>query len=95
MSVGAGAASVPRPPQNAHRPQNGTKSRPLASKPVNCSYSSLQPKVLVTGLHDLKAPMAKLRLRLLTSLPDSEVSIRNLELEYMNFVGLKWFTLFV
>ena len=27
--------------------------------------------------------------------PDSEVSIRELELAYMNFVGLDWFTLLV
>jgi hypothetical protein len=94
MWVGTGAASAPRPPQNmnANRPPNGNRCKPLLdSKLVNYLYPSLQPKVLVTGLLNLKAPMANLP----PFLPDSEVSIRELELANMNFVGLHWTTLLV
>ena len=88
MLIGAGAA--PRPPQPQVRPPNGTRCKPLLlasliSKPVNYSlvYSPLQHKVLVTGLPNLKAPIPNV----LTFLP--EVSIRELELADMNFVGLQ------
>ena len=61
----------------------------IASKSFNYSYSSLQLKVLVTGLPNIKAVTANL----LTLLP--EVSIRELELADMNSVGLHWSTLLV
>ena len=91
MLVGTGAASAPIPLQkNAQRP-NGTRCKPLPSKSVNDLYSSLQLKVLVTGLPNLKAPtwMANIP----TLLP--EVSIRKLELAFMSFVGQNWSTLLV
>jgi hypothetical protein len=93
MWVGTGAASAPRPQNmNANRAPNGNRCKPLlASKPVNYLYSSLQPKVLVTGLLNLKAPISNLPI----FLRDSEVSIRELELANMNFVGLHWTTLLV
>ena len=86
------AASAPKPPQNAQRP-NGTRCKPLASKPVNDLYSSLQPKFLpvVMVLPNLKAPTRMANNP--TLLP--EVSIRKLELAFMNFVGLHWSTLLV
>jgi hypothetical protein len=64
-------------------------SQALASNHVNYSYSLSQRKVLETGPLNLKES------NLLTLLP--EVSIRELELAYMNFVpvGLHWSTLLV
>ena len=76
LHLGTGAASSPRPPQNAQRPPNGTRCKPLASKSVSNLYPPPQPIVLLTGL-----------------MP--EVSVKKLELVFMNFVGLHWSTLLV
>lgn len=81
----SGTAAAPRPPQpqaTAHRPSNGTKRKPLASNLTN-THSLPQIKMLVTGLPNLKAPTVRTL---------SEVSIRDLELAYMNFVDLHWST---